>query len=213
MENRKFFIILAVLAATFVGYTVFIAKNSEDSSVDSTKSSSNYYGKMDSPVTMTEFVDFQCEACYAYYPYVKQVKERYKDRVKFQVRHFPIVSGHQFSLQAARTGEAAARQGEFWEMHDKLFAGQKEWERVSDPQQIYDQYAKEIGLDMAKFEIDRKSSSVNAVIQKDLRDVQELGGTGTPTFVLNGKKIDTPKPSVEALSKVLDDALAKAARQ
>lgn len=210
MESKKFFIVLAVIAAAFVGFTVLGNKGDETEAVDTTKSSSNYYGKLDSPVTLTEFVDFQCEACYAYYPYVKQVKEQYKDRVRFQVRYFPIVSGHQFALQAARSGEAAARQGKFWEMHDKLFEGQKEWERVSDPQPFYDQYAKEIGLDMTKFESERKSSSVNAIIQKDLRDVQELGGTGTPTFVLNGKKIETPKPSIEAISKVLDDALAKA---
>lgn len=212
MEGKKFFIVIAVIAAAFVGYAAFSNKDNETSSVDNAKSSSNYYGKADSPVTLTEFVDFQCEACYSYYPGVKQVKELYKDRVRFQVRNFPIVSGHQFALQAARAGEAAARQGKFWEMHDKLFEGQKEWERVSDPQLYFDQYAKEIGLDMAKFETDRKSSSVNAVIQKDLRDVQELGGTGTPTFVLNGKKIENPDGTVEAISKVLDDALAKASQ-
>lgn len=210
MEGKKFFIVVAVIAAAFVGFVVLSNKNEKTEAVDTTKSSSNYYGKLDSPVTLTEFVDFQCEACYAYYPYVKQVKEQYKDRIRFQVRYFPIVSGHQFALQAARAGEAAARQGKFWEMHDKLFEGQKEWERTSNPQSFYDQYAKEIGLDMAKFETDRKSSSVNAVIQKDLRDVQELGGTGTPTFVLNGEKIESPKPSADEIAKVLDDALAKA---
>lgn len=210
MESKKFAIILVVIVTAFIGFTVLVNKDDGTKSEDTAKSSSNYYGKMDSPVTLTEFVDFQCEACYSYYPFFKQVKEQYKDRVRFQVRNFPIVSSHQFALQAARAGEAAARQGKFWEMHDKLLEGQKEWERVSDPQIFYDQYAAGIGLDMAKFETDRKSSSVNAVIQKDLRDVQELGGTGTPTFLLNGRKIENPDPSVAAISKVLDDALAKA---
>lgn len=212
MENKKFVIILVLLAGAFIGYAMFGNKSDAGSgSVESSKGSSNYYGKMDSPVTITEFVDFQCEACYAYYPGVKQVKEQYKDRVKFQVRNFPIVSGHQFALQGARAAEAAARQGKFWEMHDKIFEGQKTWERTTDPQSYFDSYAQEIGLDMTKFETDRKSSSVNAVIQKDLKDVQELGGTGTPTFVVNGKRVEkSPGSSVAELSKFVEDALAAA---
>jgi protein-disulfide isomerase len=185
-------------------------KAAENNTAASSQGSNNVYGKLDSPVTLTEFVDFQCEACYAYYPYVKQLKEQYKDRVKFQVRNFPLTSGHQFAMQAARSAEAAARQGKFWEMHDKLFEGQKVWERTQDPTSYFNEYAQSIGLDMTKFEADRKSSDVNAVVSKDLKDVQDLGGTGTPTFVLNGKKIESPGPSLEALSKVLDDALKQA---
>lgn len=212
MDNKKFLIVLAVIATAFIGILVLNNKNDKGQAEINSKESSNYYGKMDSTVTLTEYVDFQCEACYAYYPYMKQVKELYKDKVRFRVAYFPIASSHQFALQAARSAEAAARQGKFWEMHDKLFEGQKEWEVTTDPQSFYNRYASEIGLDMQKFDTDRRSSSVNAVVQKDLQKVQELGGTGTPTFVLNDKKIESPKPSVEALSKVLDDALAKQQR-
>lgn len=214
MDSKKFIIVLVLIAGAFLGFTMFANKDKAGSSTAvSSKSSSNYYGKLDSPVTLTEFVDFQCEACYAYYPYFKEVKEQYKDRVRFQVRYFPIVNSHQFALQAARSAEAAALQGKFWEMHDRLLEGQKEWERLQDPQNTFNGYAKEIGLDMTKFETDRKSSAVNAVVQKDLADVQALGGTGTPTFLLNGKLIDNPKPSTAALAKVIDDALAKAEKQ
>ena len=207
MDNKRFWIILAVIAFSFIGIVIFNnkSKDTEASSIASSQGSSNYYGKMDSPVTLTEYVDFQCEACYAYYPYVKQVKEQYKDKVKFQVRYFPIMSGHQFAMQAAKSAEAAARQGKFWEMHDKIFEGQKTWEQATDPQSYFDQYAQSIGLDMEKFKTDRTSSEVNSVINKDLRDVKELGGSGTPTFVLNGKKIENPGP--EGLTKLLDSAL------
>lgn len=213
MESKRFWIILTVIVVGLVGILVFSNKGKDSSggsSEASSQGSSNYYGKMDSPVTLTEFVDFQCEACYAYYPYVKQVKEQYKDRVRFQVRNFPIISGHQFSMQAAKSAEAAARQGKFWEMHDKIFEGQKTWEQTTDPQSYFDQYAQSIGLDMEKFKTDRTSSDVNSVVNKDLQDIKKLGGSGTPTFVLNGKKIENPGPSFEALSKVLDDALADA---
>jgi len=211
MDNKRFLIMLVVVLVGFFGFIVF-NKNKDANSDSGTaiQGSSNYYGKEDSPVTITEFVDFQCEACYAYYPYVKQVKEMYKDQVRFQVRNFPIVSGHQFAMQAARAAEAAARQDKFWEMHDKIFEGQKIWEQTQNPQNYFDQYAEEIGLDMEKYKADRDSSDVAAVINKDLADVEELGGTGTPTFAINGKKVENPGPTVDALSKMIEDALKEA---
>lgn len=210
--SKRFLAVLAVIMLGFVGLVMFSSKDKapESSSAAGWDGSNNVYGKLDSPVTLTEFVDFQCEACYAYYPYVKQLKEQYKDRVKFQVRYFPITSGHQFAMLAAKNAEAAARQGKFWEMHDKLFENQKTWEQTKDPTSLFDQYAQSIGLNMEQFQSDRKSSDVNSVVGKDLKAVKELGGDGTPTFVLNGEKIKNPGPTLEALSKVLDDALAKA---
>ena len=215
MDSKRFWIILAVIIVGFFGIMTYSKKDkvADSSSSSSSQGSQNFYGKMDSPVTITEFVDFQCEACYAYYPYVKEVKEKYKDKVRFQVRNFPITSGHQFAYQAARSAEAAARQGKFWEMHDKLFEGQKIWEQTQNPQTYFDQYAETIGLDMEKYRTDRDSSSVADVINKDLADVKEIGGTGTPTFAINGKKVDKTAPTVEALSQMIDDALAEAEKR
>ncbi len=213
MDSKKFWIVVAVIIVGFFGFVMFNNKDkaAEGGSAASVKGSSNYYGKEDSPVTITEFVDFQCEACYAYYPYVKQVKEQYKDQVRFQIRYFPIEGGdHKFARQAARSAEAAARQGKFWEMHDKIFEGQKQWEQMQDPQSTFNGYAKTIGLDMTKFEADRTSSDVNSVINKDLQDVKALGGDGTPTFAINGKKVENPGPTAQALSKMIEDALKKA---
>ena len=211
--DKRFTIILLVIVVGFFGIVMFSKKDNtaENSANANSQGSQNFYGKEDSPVTITEFVDYQCEACYAYYPYVKQVKELYKDKVRFQIRNFPIISGHQFAYQAARSAEAAARQGKFWEMHDKIFEGQKIWEQAQNPGTYFDQYAEEIGLDMEKYRTDRDSSEVAAVINKDLADVKEIGGTGTPTFAINGKKVENnPRASVEELSKMIDDALAGA---
>ena len=213
--EKRFVIILAVIILGFFGFVIF--KKSSDSNTSnnastSSQGSQNYYGNLDSEVTVTEFVDFQCEACYAYYPYVKELKEKYKDQVRFQVRNFPITSSHKFAFMAARAAEAAARQDKFWEMHDKLFEGQKAWEQLQSPQSTFESYAQEIGLDMEKFRADRDSSDVAAIINKDLEDVGELGGTGTPTFAINGKMIERPTPTLEALSKVVDDALAEAGK-
>lgn len=209
--DKRFTIILLVIVAAFLGFAMFGKKDkaAESGSTISSQGSQNYYGKADSPVTVTEFVDYQCEACYAYYPYFKQVKEMYKDKVRFQIRNFPITSGHQFAFQAARAAEAAAKQGKFWEMHDKILEGQKIWEQTQNPQSYFDGYAQSIGLDMEKYKADRDSADVAAIINKDLADVKKIGGTGTPTFAVNGKKVENVAPTVEGLSKMIDDALAK----
>ena len=211
MDGKKFWIVFIVVIVGILGFAITTKNNREDSDpAASSQGSQNYYGKMDSPVTITEFVDYQCEACFAYYPHMSQVKEMYKDQVRFQIRNFPITSGHQFAMQAARAAEAAALQGKFWEMHDKIFEGQKTWERTQNPGSYFDEYAESIGLDMEKYRADRDGSYVSSIINKDLADVQALGGTGTPTFAVNGEKIENPGPSVEALSKMIDDALAEA---
>lgn len=197
-------IVLGTLLVAFVGLLVFTKSSNPEVTSDG---STNIYGKQDSKVTLTEYVDFQCEACYAFYPTVKQVKELYKDKVKFQIKNFPIATSHPFARMGATYAEAAARQGKFFEMHDKIFEGQPVWSKTQKPTEYFDTYAEEIGLDMTKLKEDLKSKEVNAVINADLAEVKKLGGNGTPTFALNGKKIDNPENTVEAFSRVLDEAL------
>lgn len=209
MSDKGFWIIIVAIIAVFIGIVAYSKSTAPPSIVSD--GSNNIYGRADSTVTLTEFVDFQCEACYAYYPTVKEVKEKYKDTVKFQVRHFPIASSHKFAQMAATYAEAAAKQDRFWEMHDKIFEGQKQWERMADPSTVFDGYGEEIGLDMSELETDRTSAEVKAAINADFKAAQEAGGQGTPTFVLNGKKVERVENSVEAFSKLLDDALAQTA--
>lgn len=130
----------------------------------------------------TEYVDFQCEACYAYYPVVKEVKEKYKDRVKFQVKNFPISSSH------PNARKAAAKQDKFFEVHDLIFERQKLWQNDRSAAAVFESYTREIGLDMEVYKKDVASSETGVIINADLNEVKKLGGNGTPTFVLNGKK-------------------------
>ncbi len=205
--SRNFIIFISLLLVGFAGL-VFMQRSAQQSAPD-VQGSNNVYGNLDSQVTLTEYVDFQCEACYAFYPTVKEVKEKYKDRVKFQIKYFPITSSHQHALAAAATAQAAAKQGKFFEMHDLLFERQKSWENSQNRDEVFASYAKEIGLDMAKFNEDVTSRETQAIINADLEEVQKLGGNGTPTFALNGEKIDNPDNTVEAFSKLLDTALAE----
>ena len=206
--NKRFIIVLAAIIVGFVAI-VLLSRSAGTDDVTTT-GSSNVYGNLNSKVTLTEYVDFQCEACYAFYPTVKEVKEKYKDTVKFEIKYFPISSSHSNALAAAAAAQAAAKQGKFFEMHDMLFERQKSWENMSTERTAtFESYAKEIGLDIAQYNTDLASAETKAIINADLAEVKKLGGNGTPTFALNGEKIDNPQNTVEAFTKLLDDALAK----
>ena len=141
--NKTGWIIFSAVVVLFLGGLIALNKMNQ-ANLPQSDGSNNVYGNVESKVTLTEFIDFQCEACYAYYPTVKELKEKYKDTVKFEVKNFPISSGHQFARMAAAYGEAAAKQGKFWEMHDKIFEGQKTWER-GGADTYFKQYAEDIG--------------------------------------------------------------------
>ena len=90
-----------------------------------------------------------------------------------------------------------------------LFEGQKTWER-GGADTYFKQYAEDIGLDMAKLDTDVQDQMTTATINADLKLAKELGVNATPTFFLNGKKVEQPENSVEAFSKLLDNALSEA---
>ncbi|RDV44073.1 disulfide bond formation protein DsbA (plasmid) [Streptomyces sp. L7] len=140
-------------------------------------------------VTVVEFLDFECEACGAAYPMVEQLRQRYKDRVTFIARYFPIPS-HKNAMNAAMAAEAAGRQGKFTEMYSKLFETQTQWaERQDDQSPALRSLAAWIGLDMSQYDKDIADPALRIRVTKDQADGVRLGVTGTPTFFLNGKKL------------------------
>lgn len=207
MTGKRWIIFIAAVVAVLAGLIIY-SRLSAPSVGDGT-GSKNVYGNAESKVVLTEFVDFQCEACKAFYPTVKEVKEKYKDTVKFEIRYFPIATSHANARAAAATAQSAAKQGKFFEMHDLLFEKQDEWGESRDRTALFESYAEEIGLDMDQYRTDLTSPETQEVIQADLALVKKLGGDGTPTFALNGKKIDNPQNTVEAFSELLDDAIAR----
>lgn len=150
-------------------------------------------GNKDSAITLVEYLDFECEACGAYYPVVKRLSEEFGNDVRFVVRYFPL-PGHKNSMTSALAVEAAGRQGKYWEMHNIVFENQRDWgeKQVPDPK-IFENYAKQIGLDMNQYSKDIASQEVKYRIERDRKTGQKLNITGTPTFFLNGKKIENPR--------------------
>jgi protein-disulfide isomerase len=107
-------------------------------------------------------------------------------------------------MPAAKATEAAGAQGKFWEMHDKVFEGNKELSDAS-----YLKWAEEIGLDMEKFKKDLTDPKLEAKIKQQQTQGVQLGARGTPAFFINGRFLSGAQP-VEAFKKVVDEELAKA---
>lgn len=159
----------------------------------------------DGKVTLVEFLDFECEACRAAYPFIEQLRQQYDGRVTFIARYFPIPS-HRNVLNAAYAVESAARQGKFGQMYKRMYDTQSEWGESQDSKAVlFRTYAEELGLDMSRFDNDVKSAEVAARVQKDVDDGTKLGVSGTPTFFLNGKRFIPT--SAEEFVQAIDEAL------
>ncbi|WP_068426906.1 DsbA family protein [Janibacter terrae] len=135
-----------------------------------------------------EYLDFECEACGAAHPVMTDLREKYGSDVTFVVRYLPL---HGNSMNAALAAEAAREQDKFEEMHDKLFETQAEWSHSeSSKEKTFEGYAQELGLDMKQYRASLKDPAAAQRIEQSTKDAQTLGVTGTPTFFLDGEKIE-----------------------
>lgn len=213
--DKRFLIVLAALVVLFGGF-VWFSKSKEKAKAPSGGNeslvTSHVQGAGKKNVTLVEYGDFQCPACGAYFPIVEQVRKKYGDDIKFQFRNFPLVQVHQNAMAGHRAAEAANMQGKFWDMYELLYTNQQSWSNTTNPTAVMEQYAAQIGLDINKFKQDYSSSKVNDIINADISSGQSLNVSSTPTFFLNGKKLDpSPDRSVEAFSKLIDDAINSSA--
>ncbi|MGC4938685.1 DsbA family protein [Kribbella sp. DT2] len=159
----------------------------------------------DNKVTFVEFLDFECESCRAAFPAVEQLRKDYAGKVTFVVRYFPIPS-HFNAERAARAVEAAAQQGKFEQMYQKMYETQTEWGEQRVPaDDRFRGFAKELGLDLAAFGTAYDDPATLARIKKDVADGEALGVNGTPTFFLNGEKLQPE--SAQDLAASIDAAL------
>lgn len=147
-------------------------------------------GNPEATVVLSEYSDFQCPACAKFTPILKEIMDTYGDQIRFEYHHFPLISIHPSAELAARVSEAAGAQGKFWEMHDLLFERQTSWSQNINPKNLFTSYAEELGLDIDKFNRDLNSKTVREAVQNDMREGRTLLINATPTFYLNGEKIE-----------------------
>ncbi|HWS53772.1 MAG TPA: thioredoxin domain-containing protein [Pyrinomonadaceae bacterium] len=171
-------------------------------------------GPETAPVTLEEFGDFQCPPCGRMHPLVQEIEKDYGDRLRFVYRHFPLQQLHKNAFSAARAAEAAGMQGKFWEMHDLIFDNQLQWAESPEPRNIFNDYARRLGLSVEKFQSDMARQDVADRVMADYQRGNSLGVTGTPTFFVNGREL----PGTQALDPAylraqIDQALGAAGRR
>lgn len=134
------------------------------------------------PVTLVEYGDFECPNCKQAAPAVKLLLERFKERVRFVYRHFPLEDVHPHALLAAEAAECAGAQGKFWQMHDVLFANQEHLK----PKQLHG-YAEQLGLDMALYSAEMDDHVYLQRVREHIDSGLKSGVRGTPGFFVNGR--------------------------
>lgn len=182
-------VIVGVLAVLLFGGAIWYSSIATEKSNEGIVEMDHIKGNKDATVTLVEFSDFQCPACAAFQPVLKEVVATYGDKLRFEYKHYPLPI-HPFSQQAAVAAEAAGQQGKFFEYHDALFENQEEWSKSTTPAVFFVKYAEGLGLDVEKFKQHQKASLLRDAVRGDLNEAKELGLTGTPTFYLNGEKME-----------------------
>lgn len=214
MNNTKtILIVVAVLVIGFFGATFLGNKQNQApdySNQHVTLANTDWVsGSKTAPVMLTEYGDFQCPACGAYYPVVKALQQKYGNKLSLVFRQFPLVTVHKNAHISAQAAEAAGIQGKFFEMYDALYTNQSEWSDVADPAPFFTKYATALKLDVAKFTVDMNSDAVKAKIDKGSQDGITLGIDSTPSFFVNGNRIVNPQSAAD-FDKLIADALAAA---
>lgn len=201
MQNKLAIAIVLIAAFALVGFAV-VSNNTRSSEQQALSDNAKVVREgshrlstaEDEKAVLVEFLDFECEACGAAYPLVEELRADYGDQVTFISRYFPL-PGHPNSMNAALAVEAAAQQGEFEAMYQRMFETQKDWSHTGKSRaDTFRGYARDLGLDMDAYDQAVDDPATKARILLDKSDGAGLGVTGTPTFFLEGEKI---QPSTE----------------
>src|SRR5213596_2609220 len=142
-------------------------------------------GPPSAPVTLVEYGDFECPSCRKAWPMVKELQRRLGDKLRFVFRNFPLTKIHPNAQHAAEAAEAAAAQGAFWPMHDRLFERQF---ALEDDNLI--EYASELGLNADRLAGELAAGTHRDRVRDDFMGGVKSGVNGTPTFFINGQRHD-----------------------
>jgi protein-disulfide isomerase len=159
-------------------------------------------GPDNAALTLVEFSDFQCPYCVEAVRKLNAVMDAYPGKVKLIFKQFPLDMHSQAAL-AADAAIAAHQQGKFWQMHDAMFAHRSELSRNTILA-----LAKNVGLDMPRFQADLDSSAVKKIVTRDMADGDKAGVEGTPSVFINGQKYNGSL-ELPAIKKILDEQLKK----
>lgn len=200
-------VLLSAILATLLGWVVFRAAavfHGERSAGLPTELSrpvdparDHILGPVDAPLTVVEYLDYECPFCARATGVIHELRERFGDDLRYVVRHLPLPDVHPHAEQAAVAAEAAAEQGRFWPMHDLLFTRQDELEMED-----LIGYAAELGLDVEQFVRDLQREDLADRVREDVASAEASGARGTPTFFVGRERHAGPHDARTLIEKV-----------
>jgi protein-disulfide isomerase len=215
---KPFLWVLGLIALVGVAALGYVASKPKSSSVaandvvDTTNAgpAQGYLiGKVDAPVRIVEFADFECPSCGGFATITEpDVRTRIIEPGLANLTYydFPITQ-HRNTLPASNAAACADEQGKFWPMHDRIFQGQDEWngEATDAPKPFFKRYAGEVGLDVAKWESCYDARKYQKRISANLAEGLRRGVYSTPTFFI-GNKMYPGMPSYDHMKEIVDSA-------
>lgn len=167
-------------------------------------------GSEQAPVTIVEVSDFQCPFCRQFTEEAyRQIDSAYirTGKAKMVFISYPIPQ-HAEAWAATEAAYCAGAQGQFWPMHDRLFATQREWSGKGDPTARFARFATELRLDAAAYRTCVEQDQVASMIVNDVMQASSAGITGTPTFIFNGQTAVSGAAPFAEFQKAIEGALA-----
>jgi protein-disulfide isomerase len=166
------------------------------------------HGDENAPVQLMVFSDYMCPGCAVFATTIEpQIRSTYGNRVAEIYHDFPLTQIHQYSFLAARAARCAEDQNKFWELHDALFARQREWSfSATAPVKQFGEYAEELGLDRSAFDSCLRSDAHADLVTANMELGQRVGVPSTPTVYINGRMSAGPM-NWEILKPEIDRAL------
>ena len=182
---------IALFVVLFFAYKLTNSAPAFDySQINKIKPTDHVKWNKESQNILVEYSDLQCPACQGFYAFFKELEKTATPNAALVFRHFPLLSIHKNAFAAATAVEAASEQGKFWEMESSLYEKQTEWSSLPNPNDYFLQLANNLKLDLPKFKKDVTSQQVKDRVQEDLSEASSIGLNSTPTFILNGQKVE-----------------------
>lgn len=193
--SREVKILLGLGVAVAIGVSALLVAGSKDTAKDTQSGSDGRLVREDSyqthkgaKVTLVEFGDYQCPACGLAQPIVEQLKAKYQGQLNVVFRQFPL-SMHQHAQAAAEATEAAGAQGKFFEMTNLLYQNQSQWAESPNPVPLFVSYAQSLGLAGSTIQAAVQNQQYAGRIQRDMADGEALNLSATPSFFVNGGRV------------------------
>jgi NhaA family Na+:H+ antiporter len=210
-DQARIGVLAASILATLLGWALFRAATARQRDMPSRPMRleppvhpkyDHIRGPVDAPLTLVEYGDFECPFCSTATGSVHELEARFGDQLRYVFRHLPL-DVHPHALLAAEASEAAAAQGKFWEMYDRLYAHQ---DQLTERDLLAHAHA--IGLDVERFARDLIESRYADEVRYHVRSAEDSGVGGTPTFFVNGVRHVGPFDAETLAAQLLETAPA-----